>query len=68
MWRDPPEYYNVSVLAYTPSVPPELLRPAGGMTAKGHVALMLDQLRAIRAALALAHALDRCAMARLGCP
>ena len=50
---------DVSVLRYTPVVPSEVLRPAGGMTAKGHVELMSHQLRAIRAALALAYSLGR---------
>ena len=63
VWEDPPEYYNASVLAFEPSIDPallpSLLHPAGGMDARRHVALMLTQLRVVRAALALAHALGR---------
>jgi len=59
VWLDPPEYYNVSLLTFTPAVPDELLHPAGGMRARGHIELMRFQLRAIRTALALAFSLGR---------
>ena len=47
------------VLSYTPDVPHALVHPLSGMTARGHVALMLHQLRQLRAALALAFTLKR---------
>ena len=61
LWADSEDYYkpNAGLLAYVPSVPAELLQPAGGMTAAAHVALMRHQLRELRAALALAFALGR---------
>lgn len=63
LWEeaDPASYYAPAqgVLAYEPDLPASLLHPSGGMTASGHVALMQHQLRQLRAALALAHALGR---------
>ena len=62
LWEeDEPEYYQPEngVLAYDAELPEALLHPAGGMTAKGHVELMLHQLRQLRAALAISHALGR---------
>ena len=60
LWDDPPEYFApAGVLTYDPDVPERLVHPAGGMNAKGHVALMAYQLRQMRAALALAFVLGR---------
>lgn len=60
LWDDPPEYFApAGVLTYDPDVPERLVHPAGGMSAKGHVALMAYQLRQMRAALALAFVLGR---------
>ena len=47
------------LLAYSPNVPDELVFPKGGMDTNGHIALINFQLRQIRSALALAHALGR---------
>lgn len=57
LWHDGDSYYNPpgGMLMYTPSLPP--LRPAA--TPAAHVALMTLQLRQIRAALVVAHALGR---------
>jgi len=61
VWIDPPEYYDPprGLLAFTLSVPRELVYPAGGMTVQGHIALINHQLRQLRSALALAFALQR---------
>jgi hypothetical protein len=47
------------VLTFEPDLPPDLVRPKGGMDTRGHTALMTHQLRAIRGALALASTLGR---------
>jgi len=61
VWIDPPEYYDPpgGLLAFTLSVPHELIYPAGGMSVLGHIVLIKRQLAQLRAALALAHALGR---------
>jgi hypothetical protein len=61
VWIDPPEYYDPpgGLLAFTLSVPHELIYPAGGMSVQGHIVLIKRQLAQLRAALALAHALGR---------
>ena len=60
-WEDPPEYYDPpgGLLSYTPHVPRQLLSPAGGMRADGHVRLIEHQLAQIATALGLAAALGR---------
>jgi hypothetical protein len=61
VWIDPPEYYDPpgGLLTFAIDQPEQLVRPAGGMSVQGHVDLMHHQLRQLRAALALAHALGR---------
>mmetsp|Transcript_1565 Transcript_1565/g.3967 ORF Transcript_1565/g.3967 Transcript_1565/m.3967 type:complete len:521 (-) Transcript_1565:44-1606(-) len=60
VWIDPPAYYNPSgLLVYPPDVSRSLIYPAGGMTTKGHIALIKHQLKQIKQALALARYLDR---------
>ena len=62
LWEEADEGYYApagGVLAYDADVPDRLLRPKGGMTAKGHIELMLHQLRQLRVALALSYALGR---------
>ena len=61
LWEDPPEYYDPpgGVLTYNPQVPSSRADLAARRTPKGHVELMLLQLRQLRAALALAFALGR---------
>ena len=60
-WVDPPEYYDPQggLLVFDPKGPPALIHPPGGMNVAGHVRLISHQLRQIRSALALAHALGR---------
>ena len=43
----------------TLDTPEGLIHPRGGMTVQGHIALIKYQLKQIRSALALAHALGR---------
>uniref|UniRef100_A0A7S0IPU1 Nucleotide-diphospho-sugar transferase domain-containing protein n=1 Tax=Calcidiscus leptoporus TaxID=127549 RepID=A0A7S0IPU1_9EUKA len=61
VWEDPPEYYNPpsGLLTFAIGVPAELVAPRGGMTTRGHIALVKHQLKQIRSALALAYALGR---------
>ena len=61
VWHDPPSYYDPEggLLTFHPDVPHSLIYPTGGMSVQGHVALIGHQLRQIRSALALAHALGR---------
>jgi arabinosyltransferase len=59
VWVDDAAYFNVSVLRFTPAVTQALRYPVGGMSSAGHVALMTEQLHAIRVGLALAHSLGR---------
>ena len=59
LWADPPAYYapRAGVLSYEPHIPAEML--AAGPTPRAHVAIMLHQLRQLRAALVLASTLGR---------
>ena len=59
LWEDTPSYYDPpqGVLVFSAALPESLLHPPGGMDSKGHVALMVEQLHAIRAALMLAQVL-----------
>ena len=61
VWIDPPEYYDPpgGLLRFDIDQPAGMVKPAGGMTVKGHIDLVSHQLRQIRAALALATALKR---------
>jgi hypothetical protein len=61
VWYDPPEYYDPpgGMLSFTLDVPHEMVYPQGGMTSRGHIALINHQLRQLRSALALATALGR---------
>uniref|UniRef100_A0A7S0LS50 Nucleotide-diphospho-sugar transferase domain-containing protein n=1 Tax=Coccolithus braarudii TaxID=221442 RepID=A0A7S0LS50_9EUKA len=61
VWVDPPEYYNppTGLLTFSPSVPAALISPEGGMTTRGHIALIKHQLKQIRSALALAYVTGR---------
>ena len=61
MWHDPPEYYDPpgGMLTFTLDTPAALVYPPGGMNSQGHINLIRHQLRQIRSALALAHALGR---------
>ena len=62
VWHDPPAYYDPpgGLLVFDPTVPRALIYPPGkGMSVQGHITLINFQLRQIRAALALAHALGR---------
>ena len=61
VWIDPPEYYDPpgGLLVFDPQVPQALIYPPGGMTVQGHIRLIHHQLRQVRSALALAHALGR---------
>ena len=68
LWRDEVGYYDPpgGVLVFAPELPTELLRavlpphlpPGGAPSPAAHIALMRSQLRQIRAALAIAHALN----------
>jgi len=61
VWIDKPEYYNPpsGLLTFSMTVPDELVHPPGGMTARGHVALIKHQLAQIKQALALSFTLGR---------
>ena len=61
VWYDPPEYYNPpgGLLTFTLNLPHHMVYPPGGMTVRGHIALINFQLRQMRGALALATALNR---------
>lgn len=61
VWYDPPEYYNPpqGLLSFTLNTPHEMVYPPGGMSVRGHIALINFQLRQLRSALALATALGR---------
>jgi len=61
VWVDPPAYYNPpsGLLSFTLDVPRTLIYPPGGMSTAGHIALINHQLRQIKTALAVAHALGR---------
>ena len=61
VWYDPPEYYNPpgGLLSFTLKTPHYMVYPPGGMTVRGHIALINFQLRQLRSALALAVALNR---------
>ena len=61
VWIDPPAYYDPpgGLLVFEPRVPRALIYPKGGMTVNGHVELINHQLRQLRSALAVAHALGR---------
>ena len=61
VWHDPPVYYDPpgGLLTMALDVPEALVRPMKGMSVAGHIALIKHQLRQIRSALALAHALGR---------
>eukprot|EP00966_Prymnesium_polylepis_P334564 7389933-Prymnesium_polylepis.2 len=61
VWIDPTSYYDPGggLLVYPPDVPRSLIYPEGGMTTKGHIALIKHQLKQIKQALALARALGR---------
>jgi hypothetical protein len=61
VWIDPPAYYDPpgGLLVFAPNVPHALVYPPGGMDVPGHIKLINYQLRQIRSALALAHALGR---------
>ena len=61
VWHDPPAYYDPpgGLLVFTPQVPQALIYPPGGMDVRGHIRLINFQLKQIRSALALAHALGR---------
>ena len=61
MWIDPAAYYDPpgGLLRFEIDQPASLVRPAGGMSVKGHIDLVSHQLRQLRAGLALATALKR---------
>ena len=61
VWMDPPEYYDPpgGLLSFALDVPPALVHPTSGMSSQGHITLIKYQLRQLRSALALAHALGR---------
>jgi len=61
VWHDPPAYYDPpgGLLVFEPQVPHALIYPPGGMTVNGHIRLINFQLRQIKWALGLAHALGR---------
>lgn len=61
VWNDPSAYYNPEdgLLTYSPSLPHSLVYPDGGMTTRGHIALIKHQLYQLKQALALAKFLKR---------
>lgn len=61
VWIDKPSYYDPpkGVLTFVPSVPADMIRPAGGMDTNGHILLINHQLKQIRSALAIAYSLGR---------